>query len=245
MDTGFFVCGTSQSGKTNLAKWLVKMLIDSGIRVYVFDVSRAWSHDSPISAVVQIFGTEKHVTIPASNSVIDISGLPTRKKINFVNTMCKFLYDMHVNGIIDSRDFIVVFGEAQTYLPNGSLRLAMRRSSPCESVLDVVTVGANYQLRFGLITQFPAMVDKTPVKIAQQRFLGWTWEKNDVDYLKAFVGKEWSAKLRDLQRGEFVYQLRNRIVPLKTERFGQSNDWYTYRLPEQVYSNAITELRGV
>ena len=65
----------------------------------------------------------------------------------------------------------------------------MRRSSPCESVLDVVTVGANYQLRFGLITQFPAMVDKTPVKIAQQRFLGWTWEKNDVDYLKAFVVK--------------------------------------------------------
>jgi hypothetical protein len=218
MDTGFFCCGTSQSGKTNLAKWLVKMLIDDGVRVYVFDVSKAWTHDSPINNVTEIFGTEKQITIPADSTVLDMAALTTRKKLNFVNTTCRFLYNMHVQGQINQRDFLV-FEEAQTYLPNGAMRLSTRHDSPCESVLDVVTVGANYNLRFGLITQFPAMVDKAPVKICQQRFLGWSWEKNDVDYLKAFIGKEWAMKLRDLQRGQFIAQCRNKIELIQTERF--------------------------
>ena len=219
MDTGFFCCGTSQSGKTNLAKWLVKMLIDDGVRVYVFDVSKAWTHDSPIANVTEIFGNEKQITIPTDSTVLDMAALTTRKKLNFVNTTCRFLYNMHVQGQITNKDFLV-FEEAQTYIPNGAMRLSTRHDSPCESVLDVVTVGANYNLRFGIITQFPAMIDKTPVKISQQRYLGWTWEKNDVDYLKAFIGKEWALKLRDLQRGQFIAQCRNKIELIQTERFG-------------------------
>lgn len=237
MCTGFFACGTSQSGKTNLAKHLVKKLIENGITVYVFDVSQAWSKNGPIAHTVEIFGNERTISFPVDSSIFDISGLTTWKKLRFVNQMCKYLFDLHVHGLTSQKHFLV-FEEAQTYLPNGCMRLSTRRDSPCENVLNVVTVGANYKLRFGLITQFPAMVDKTPVKIAQQRYFGWTWEKNDVDYLKAFMGKEWAAKLRDLQRGQFIAQLRNKIELIQTDVYGQTHGWGNYEFKTQLlYTN--------
>jgi hypothetical protein len=70
-----------------------------------------------------------------------------------------------------------------------------------------------------LITQFPALVDKPPVKITQQRYFGWTWEKNDVAYVKAFLGKDWIAKLQSLQKGEFIYQCRDKTELIRTQEY--------------------------
>lgn len=213
IDSGFYVSGTSQSGKTNLAKLLVQRLLDHNIACYVLDASKAWTHDTPIDNVLYVSEKEKQYSWSGS-AVFDISGLAARKKVLFVNTLCHDIYEKHVNGY-ERKEFII-FEEAQLYIPAGSMRLAVRRSSPCESVLDVVTVGANYGLRFGLITQFPALVDKPPVKITQQRYFGWTWERNDVAYVKAFIGKEWAAKLQSLQKGEFIYQCRDKTELIKT-----------------------------
>ena len=216
VDSGFYVSGTSQSGKTNLAKLIVQRLIDNGIACYVMDASKAWMHDTPIRNVLLVNERETRYDWEESTT-FDISGLAARKKVLFVNQFCHDLYKMHVDGYA-MKEFII-FEEAQLYIPSGSLRLAIRRSSPCESVLDVVTVGANYGLRFGLITQFPALVDKPPVKITQQRYFGWTWERNDVAYIKAFLGKEWAVKLQSLQKGEFIYQCRDKTELIKTAKY--------------------------
>lgn len=216
VDSGFYVSGTSQSGKTNLAKHLVQQLIDKGIRCYVLDSSRAWTHDTPIKEILEVT-TQTQQYIWQASTVFDISTLNARQKVLFVNQLCHDIYEMHLDGFID-KEFII-FEEAQTYLPQGCMRLATRKSNPLESVLDVVTVGANYGLRFGLITQFPALVDKPPVKITQQRYFGWTWERNDVNYVKAFIGKEWAAKLQSLQKGEFIYQCRDKTELIKTALF--------------------------
>ena len=216
VDSGFYVSGTSQSGKTNLAKLIVQRLIDNRIACYVMDASKAWTHDTPISNVVNVSERERRFEW-RGNTVFDISALNTRHKVLFVNQFCHDLYKMHVDGYA-MKEFII-FEEAQLYIPSGSLRLAIRRSSPCESVLDVVTVGANYGLRFGIITQFPALVDKPPIKITQQRYFGWTWERNDVAYIKAFLGKDWSVKLQSLQKGEFVYQCRDKTQLIKTAKY--------------------------
>ena len=213
IDSGFYVSGTSQSGKTNLAKLLVQQLFDKGIACYVLDASKAWTHDTPIDDVVKIESDKRDYAWEGS-TVFDIASLSARHKVLFVNKLCHDVYEAHVNGY--ARKEFLIFEEAQLYIPSGSMRLAVRRSSPCESVLDVVTVGANYGLRFGLITQFPALVDKPPVKITQQRYFGWTWERNDVSYIKAFVGKEWAAKLQSLQKGEFIYQCRDATTLIKT-----------------------------
>lgn len=218
VDSGFYISGTSQSGKSNLAKCIVQKLIEKGIRVFVVDPSRAWTHDSPISNVLPVDTRISRYAWHGS-TVFDISTLNARQKVLFANQLCKDRYEMHVNGL-EQKEFII-FEEAQTYIPSGSMRLAVRRSSPCESILDVVTVGANYGLRFGLITQFPALVDKPPVKITQQRYFGWTWERNDISYVKAFLGKEWIAKLCALQKGEFIYQCRERTELIRTARYGQ------------------------
>jgi len=213
VDSGFYVSGTSQSGKTNLTKLIVQRLIDNGIACYVMDASKAWTHDTPISDVL-VVDTKIETYAWHGSTVFDIAALNARHKVRFVNQFCHDIYAMHVEGYA-AKEFII-FEEAQLYIPSGSLRLAIRRSSPCESVLDVVTVGANYGLRFGLITQFPALVDKPPVKITQQRYFGWTWERNDVAYIKAFIGKEWAAKLQSLQKGEFIYQCRDKTELIKT-----------------------------
>jgi len=219
LDTGFFTCGTSQSGKSNLAKWLVAALIRAGIIVYVIDPSRVWLHDTPIRQVIEIVEMRGQAGPWYGSTVFDISTLDSHDQIAFANTFCKYLNHQHINGETICKEF-VVFEEAQTYLPNGCMRLSARKNNPLEGVLKLVTVGANYGLRFGLITQFPAMVDKAPVKISQQRYFGWTWEKNDVQYLKAFLGKEWSDRLGTLQKGEFLCQNRMSIQQIRTPIYG-------------------------
>jgi hypothetical protein len=93
-----------------------------------------------------------------------------------------------------------------------------------------VTVGANFNLRFGAITQFPAMLDKALVKITQQRYFGFTTENNDLNYVKGFVGKEHTDRLNkdgtpnqnsvfNLQKGQFLYQLRNRIEKIQSCKY--------------------------
>jgi hypothetical protein len=216
MDSGFYVSGTSQSGKTNLAKHLVQQLINNGITCYVLDTSQAWTHDTPVPNVIPINSEDESYSF-TGNTVFDISSLNTREKVAFVNMLCRTIYQEHVNGY-RTKEFLV-FEDAQCYLPSGCMRLAVRRSSPCESVLDVVTVGANYGLRFGLITQFPALVDKPPVKITQQRYFGWTWEKNDLLYVRAFIGKEWAAKLIELKRGQFIYQNKEKTSLIQVPKF--------------------------
>lgn len=239
IDSGFYISGTSQSGKTNFVKLLVQKLIGHGIACYVLDPSKAWTHDSPIHDVLKVdTGISRYAW--NGSTVFDISALNAKHKVLFVNQLCKDIYEMHVDGYTE-KEFII-FEEAQSYIPSGSLRLAVRRSSPCESVLDVITCGANYGLRFGLITQFPALVDKAPVKITQQRYFGWTWEKNDIAYVKAFLGKEWTRALRlqGLQKGEFIYQCREKTELLKVPRYGQNAraEGFNYPLQYEVINNA-------
>lgn len=103
--------------------------------------------------------------------------------------------------------------------------MSVRKNPIYDGVLDLVTVGANYGLRFGLITQFPALVDKAPVKIASQRYFGLTWEKNDIGYIQFFIGKEQGTRLKTLATGEFIYQPRGTTEKVKCSKFlSTSND---------------------
>ena len=229
MDNGFFVCGTSQSGKTNLAKHLVKKLMDHGINVIVLDTSQAWLHDSPINQVTEITPLRTCYSWNGSE-ILDISKLSSRERVTFVNQFCNALYRKHVHGFRESE--FIIFEDSQAYLPNGSLRLSVRKTPIYDGALDIVTMGANYNLRFGLITQFPALVDKSPVKITMQRYFGLTWEKNDIGYIQFFIGKEWAQQLKTLLKGEFIYQYRGDVEKIKTTKFlvekteSQTQKWF-------------------
>jgi len=233
LDNGFFICGTSQCGKSTLAKHLVKKLIEHGVAVKVLDVSKVWMRDSPISQITEVSTDQSVYSWFDGSEVLDLSMLDARARVLFVNQYCKQIYVKHVKGFREPE--FLIFEDAQTYLPNGSMRLSVRRSPIYDGVLDVVTVGANFGLRFGLITQFPALVDKSPVKITMQRYFGLTWEKNDIAYIKFFIGKEASEQLRSLNKGEFVYQYKDRIEKIQTEIYKSHNTTsedkaFTYKL---------------
>ena len=214
MQSGFYISGARQmAGKTNLAKWLVKLLIDSGITVYVCDVSQAWLRGTPIPHCVYIPNGRGKIDITRQSTVFDMSALTLGERIAFVNSFAESIYKSHVNGY--EHPELIVFEEAQTYLPNGCMR-SLRKYTP---VVDYITVGGNYNTSFGIITQFPAMVDKAPVKAAQQRYFGLSTEENDKTYIKSFIGKKHLENLINLRLGEFLYQNRGNVSKFQCEKY--------------------------
>lgn len=222
-DTGFFACGTSQSGKTTLCKHIVRTIVNHGISVYVIDVSKAWTVDTPINNVVEIKHNALNFDIPANTStVLDISQLGYDERFRFVNAFTRTVYEWHKSFGYKKAPFeFVFFEEAHTYLPNGCFGRSARKYAP---LIDLVTVGANFNLRYGAITQFPALIDKSVVKICQQRYFGWTTEKNDIDYIEKFIGKEHTDPKQpnsvfNLRKGQFLYQLRNKIEKIHSSAY--------------------------
>jgi hypothetical protein len=98
---------------------------------------------------------------------------------------------------------MLIFEEAQTYLPNGCTR-----SHKYSDITDFVTVGGNYGLSFGAISQFSASVDKAIVKLAQQRFFGLTTVDNDKRYVKSFIGKTMAKRLDTASAWRFLFRRR-------------------------------------
>jgi hypothetical protein len=235
-DTGFYVSGTTQSGKTTLAKHLVKQLTDNGINCYVLDISKAWPGLCSIDNVVEVKSTDTEINVPANqSSIIDLSELGYTPRIKYVTAFCKAIYNYHKDKGFKKAPFeFVIFEEAHTYFPNGCFR-SPKQFSSC---IDLATVGANFNLRFGAITQFPASLDKALVKVCQQRYFGWSTEMNDLNYIKSFVGKEYTSpnvkgktnadSVFNLQKGQFLYQLRNKIEKIQSTPFNpQRQNTYT------------------
>ena len=219
-DTGFFACGTSQSGKTTLCKHLVKTIVDNGINVYVIDISKAWTVDTPIDNIIEVPSNASNVEVPVNlSTVIDLSQLGYEQRKKYVIAFSQAIYNYHQKFGFKKAPFeFVLYEEAHTYLPNGCFARSGGKYAP---MIDLVTVGANFNLRFGAITQFPALIDKNVIKICQQRYFGWTTEKNDLAYIEKFIGKEHTDPKQcdtvfNLNKGQFLYQLRNRIEKIQS-----------------------------
>jgi len=228
MASAFYCCGTRQlSGKTNLVKQLVKRLISNGIRVFVIDPSLAQLTNTPIHNFFRVPRGNGETTIKRVSTVFDVSKLGYGERFAFVKNFCKTLTDSHTNGYPFPE--MVVFEECHCYLPNGCMR-----SKKYSDIVDFCTIGGNYGLSFGAVTQFSASVDKAIVKLAQQRFFGLTTEDNDKRYVKSFIGKKWMNELIRLQLGQFLYQNRATIQKFQCQKFGSAtaNGFsYQYNFP--------------
>jgi DNA helicase HerA-like ATPase len=200
--SGMYIGGTSGSGKTNLAYQLVDKLMQEGITCLVFDPSQAWQTKSSVPNYISIESLGQSLSFDPGKSIIfDISKLYVGEQRQVVSDICKALFDYQVNLPEDKRQwYFVFFEEAQIYLQQGAMR-----SKAYAEVMRLVTVGRNFKIRYGLLTQFPSSVDKLPVKMSKQRYFGYTDEKNDKDYIQSFLGKELTEELKTLKIGEFYY----------------------------------------
>ncbi len=57
------------------------------------------------------------------------------------------------------------------------------------------------------------------MKYMTQRYFGYTDELNDVEYLRGFVGKKWSEKLKTLKSGEFLYYHRGSVRRIRIKPY--------------------------
>ncbi len=158
-----------------------------------------------------------------------MSALGHKQRIFVANQVCAAILKLHViDGRVDP--MAIVFEECQTYLYNG----CMRSSENFESIIDYITIGGNFHTSYLAITQFPAMVDKAIVKAAQQRYFGLTSEKNDVNYVKSFIGDMDSNRIKSslgidakdkrfvthfLKRGQFVYQHLGDVQLMQCQKY--------------------------
>jgi len=215
MRTGVFISGTSGYGKTNLAFHLAEEMMRNGIGVVVFDPSQAWYNSSiPFFNRLQDYGSfSKKKSYPKEKSIVhDLSLLYVEQQKAVVTSIVRSEFQRAVNRKTRPRR-VFVFEECQLLVPQGRLQ-----SIEAQEVLRLMTVGRNFNLRFILLTQRPATVDKTAVSLCGQKYLGRVDELNDVRYLRNWIG-DWTEKLPSLNVGEFIYNEGNRLEVVQVPLF--------------------------
>jgi len=221
MASGVTITGTRGCTKTTLAKHIAQFIKNAGISVYVIDVSKAWNTNTPMQQIIEITDITQDWEIKRTSATIDISRLGFLERFAFTNSFVKKIYTQHVSGEYRWPEF-VFFEECHTYLPSGCFRSPRKYAD----MIDFVTVGRNFDLSYGLITQFPAMTDTNPLKATQQRYFGWTTEENDVAKVRSYFPRklrnDYEEKLRSLGKGNFLYQHGNEIVPFAIEYYKEA-----------------------
>jgi DNA helicase HerA-like ATPase len=115
------------------------------------------------------------------------------------------------------RQYFLVFEEGSSYFKEGFMR-----SKRFSNTAMLMSEGRNYGVRFMVITQFFASIDKTAMRYMKQRYFGYTDEKNDVTYIKAFLGEQ-ASKLKDLHAGEFKYYNSGKTIKISIEPYECEN----------------------
>lgn len=218
--SGIFITGLSGSGKTNLAFLIAKQLIKNDIILYIFDPSQAWNKKfKDIDKGFKLDIKPDNLNIlydPKRSQIFDISRLYVEKQKTIVQKVTEDIFMSRLKQ--DYPYTILIFEEAQLYLNQGSLS-----SNVAQELLRLITVGRNFNLRFVLLTTFPAIVDKTAIKACKQKYFGFFDEPNDINYLKFYL-KEKTTNLKAFQVGEFYNTCGSILRRIKVNEYGKEND---------------------
>ena len=205
--SGFAISGTTGCGKTVTAFHCADELRKSGVTLFIFDPSQAWSAYSIRHKVVF-----KDQLSPASidaglnsvrleDTVLDCSTLTTLQFQEIADKFCWLLFQHQVRTPEDERrQMFVIFEEAHIVLPEGSMK-----AKRLQNIVRLMTIGRNFKIRMGIVTQFASLIDKTAIRFAGQRYFGWTVEYNDVHRISSMIGKEEAETLKYYKTGEFFY----------------------------------------
>jgi len=215
------------SGKSNLAKILVRRLLEKKVRIFVFDPSEAWTLTGPIKRVIEIpRPIPIEIEIPRTSCVFDIKTLYVSEQQLIVQRFCQKLYNRTISSEEKKRiPTLLVFEESQVYLPEGRLK-----GKAFEEVTRILNIGRNYKLRIMILTQFAANVDKKAVKPCRQKFIGYTDEPNDLEYLKGWVRGRLRT-LEELDVGQFFYRCGKVLRMVKVPLFDDNSKPKKVRLP--------------
>jgi len=235
-DAGVFVSAIRQHGKTKLAQLLADLYIDDDCLVRVFDTSQAWN-SSNIPTKVTLRQPHK-IVYPSDQSIIfDISRLYLQQQRFTIQTILGTDFQTRVESPNPKLEqwIIYFFEEAQIILPNGSLR-----ANYAQEAFRTISVGANYNLGYMLITQRPADVSTKAISRCGILYLGKHFESNDITKLKKFLGwrkyNDTHERLSSLKKREFYHFDGNKATKFRAPTYRQ------YRQPTEF--NRPSRIRG-
>jgi len=211
--SGSYISGTTGSGKSDLAMLHAEEMMKSGVTVLVFDATRDWIKRSSVPHVVSIVPNVPYSYVLNDHSIIfDMSLLNPMQQKEVVKKVCRDVWSHQVAK--GNQWFYLIFEEGHLYFPEGCMR-----SRNYAEMVQLVTQGRNYKIRFEVITQFSAMIDKNVMRYMKQRFFGYTDEPNDTNYILSMLGKQHKEKLMSLNAGQFLYKFGNSIKLVEIEPF--------------------------
>ena len=219
LKTGFYVSGTPGSGKSDLAMLCADELRKAGVIVMVWDPSQDWlERYKPINYVITFKQPPYAIeNVQLKSAIFDTSTLTVLQMQEVVDRFCWLLFNYQAKIPKEERkQFFLIFEEAQIIVPQGVMR-----SKRLQNVLRVITVGRNFKIRIGLVTQFAATVDKDALKSCKERYFGWTDEVNDVAYIGKIVGEEEAKSLRYYEPGNFLFNFppKNILEKIKIDPY--------------------------
>lgn len=224
LKSGCYISGTTGSGKSDLGMLHAEQLMHEDVTVIVFDATMDWMRRSSVPYVITV-EPEKNFQYSFDlehSFIFDMSLLNVEQQKQLVKMVCSELWHHQVRAAQAGKTlqwFYVVFEEGHIYFPQGCMR-----SKEYGQLVQIVTGGRNFKIRFEVITQFASMIDKDVMKYMRQRYFGYTDEPNDTEYVSGFLGREYSKQLESLKAGQFLYkygrqirEIYNPIYESKTE----------------------------
>ena len=216
MRSGVYISGTTGTGKSDIGMYIADQLMKKGIIVITFDGSQDWQNRSNIPEYQNPLDNPIRL-IPTKSIIYDLSVLSVRSQQQTIEDFCqKIMRYVAENNNHDK--YFLVFEEAQTYFPEGCMR-----AKRYQNTVRMMTQGRNYGIRFACITQFASLIDKNAMRYMKQRYIGYTDEPNDVEYVKRFFPKknreDLEVTLGTLQAGDFIYINGSRVNRVHIEPF--------------------------
>ena len=222
LKSGFYISGTTGCGKSDIGMYAADVLRTNGAIVITFDPTQDWLSRYPYEVLVSLENVGVRTYLQSikldKSTLIDTSCLTIPQTQELIESFCQSLFNAQAKLKPEQRcQYFVIFEEAQTAFPQGALR-----ATAFQNAVRLLTQGRNFKLRIGMVTQFAAMLDKTALRFATQRYFGWTSEFHDRHYISAFIGKDAANQLRYLKSGEFMYCLptEDRLEKISIQPYG-------------------------
>lgn len=218
LKTGFYASGTTGCGKTTLAKRCKAALQVNGVTTFTFDVSQAWLTNPEPDYIVRFRENLSPASIEAGlqgielrDCVFDVSSLTTLQFQEVADKFSWMLFNLQAKiSPLLRKQMFVIFEEAHIVFPQGVMG-----AKRLQNVVRLISVGRNFKIRVGMITQFASMLDKSILRYAGQRYFGWTDEYNDCRRIGTYIGEETANSLRYFKSGEFIYYCPSQLIQEK------------------------------
>lgn len=208
---------------------MAKTLAENNVILYIIAPTDVWVKKFYLVKNIHNIQSLKNPLIIDWNAhcIFDISKLPPDERRQFIELLsCEIIKKATSSQEISNK--IVIVDECHIPWYNGYFD-----SNQAQHTKQLLTEGRNFGIRFIAITQSPSTCDKLPIKLAQQRYFFCTSEKEDIDYVKEFVG----IYVKDLPNphpGECIY-CYGKPKKIETPKFDE-----TSQLPISRYRSKVT-----